>query len=119
MKDSSHPVPEGMKQLLQQHSEDDALAGDGSTYPATIQIEDIFRSFTDCARIYGYMTPEYMRKWKEFFGYLAYHIDWNYDERDLWAMFYCEDSECVYTLMWDHESKSVDVRKACNLTCGK
>jgi len=116
LRSGSVPVPDGMKALLQQHSEDDDLAGDGSTYPETIQLEDIFRSFSCSSRIMGYLTPDYVNKWKDLFAYLEKHIHWGDDESDLWVMFYCEDYGNVYTLAWDRSAKQVRVRETKHLT---
>lgn len=105
-------IPSGTIALLEQHSELD------KPYPTSICFEDLFSSFTTSSRIYGYLTPEYLEKWKETFKWMEKCImQYDPDEmRTIWVLFYCSDEDLVYSLLWDKHREQIYVRKASHLT---
>lgn len=92
-------IPEEMRDLLHQHGED-ANTSEGSE-----TLENIFRSFTECAKIWGSLFPSYLQKWAVTFKHLSSIAgEEEGGNRAFWATFLCREADVVFTLTWDRNA---------------
>lgn len=109
-------IPSEFNYLLDRHASD--FRRNQSQDEDEFELEFILSHIDDTSKIYGYLTPEYLRKWELTFQYLELLVKSDSDQPPdpLWILFYCTDEQLVYSLMWDELNRKVIVNTGPSLT---
>lgn len=96
-----------MRELLKQHGEEEYDFGS----EATVELDQVLRTFCACSKIYGYFTRDYMAKWKQLLCFIESVVK---DEEggprgNVWVLFFCTDHDIVYSISWNHVTSKVEV----------
>jgi hypothetical protein len=108
-----------MRDLLKEHG----LAEYNFESEELVTWGEVMATFCKCSKIYGYLTDEYMDKWKQTLTFI-YSLA-RVDERPcipyVWALFFCSDYDMAFSIYHDPDLDKVDVRQmsVCSLELGR
>lgn len=100
-------IPEGMRKLLEQHGEEEY----DFTSEEPFKWDDILRTFCTCSKIYGYLSSDYMAKWKQTLCFIESVVKDQEDglQDNVWVLFFCTDYDIVYSISWNRAASKVEV----------
>lgn len=108
-------MPLGMRDLFEQHG--DPKSGDEweELTPDSDKLvtwEQFLKRFVKCSKIYGYLTDDYMEKWRQMLSFIeSLAREEEHPHRPLvWVLFFCTDSDIVYSLYLNKEANKADVK---------